>query len=201
MGPSLGLLVAEGNRAGVAVELARALAPSPSEVALFLMDDGVHAAADPRVRALVDEGADVSLCAMDAEARGVIPVDGVRLGSQHDHAEMMRTAARVIAMTGVRIDDHRPLRSDGRTVAVRITQPATHPKTAQALRSAVGYAAGRLRVSVLVEPPARALVAGGERSAIVSKSLTTLRALDIAIVGVAPGARPPSLTFDLEVTW
>jgi sulfur relay (sulfurtransferase) complex TusBCD TusD component (DsrE family) len=201
MGPSLGILLAEHDRAGVAVELLRALAPSPSEAALFLMDDGVHAAADARVRALVDEGAEVSLCAMDAEARGVhFDLGGIRLGSQHDHAEMLRTAARVIAMTGVRIDDHKPARSDGRVVAVRITRSASHPKTAQALRSAVGYAAGRLRVAVLVEPPARALVASGERSVLVEKSLTTLRGLDMPILGVAPGTRPP-MQIDLEVTW
>jgi hypothetical protein len=200
MGVSLGLLVAEAGRAGVAVELARALAPSPAEVQIFLMDDGVHAATDERLRALVDDGAEVGLCAMDAEARGVVPPDGIRLGSQYDHALMMRQAARIIAMTGVRIDDHRPQRSDGRTVAVRLTRDAAHPKTAQALRAAVGYAAGQLRVVVLVEPAARALLASAEHPPALLRALATLRGLEHPVVGVAPLARPP-VPFDIEVTW
>ncbi len=64
--------------------------------ALFLMSRGVHYALDPRLPPLVGAGVDVSLCAMDAEAEGLntdaIASLGIQLGSQHDHARLLRDA-------------------------------------------------------------------------------------------------------------
>jgi len=201
MAPELGILLADPSLVGVAVELVRA-SGAPIEAVLFLMDEGVHASEDARVRALLDGGTDVTLCAMDAEARGLHATDGgVRFGSQYDHAVMVRDAQRIIALTGTRIDDHSPTRSEGRTVAVRVTRDSRHPKTAQALRSAVGYAACDLKVVVLVEPLARGLLSHDDHPGAVQRALTTLRGLGLPLVGTAPNARPPSVNMDLEVTW
>jgi hypothetical protein len=201
MALELGILVADPSLIGVAVELVRA-SGAPIGAALFLMDDGVHAAADPRVGALLDGGTDVTLCAMDAEARGLSPTDGgVRFGSQYDHALLVRDSQRFVALTGARIDDHSPTRSEDRTVAVRVTRDSRHAKTAQALRAAVGYAAGGLKVVVLVEPLARGLLSHDDHPGAVQRALTTLRGLGLPLVGTAHNARPPSVSLDLEVTW
>jgi hypothetical protein len=203
MAPSLGVLVADAGRLGVAVELVRCIPRSPVEASLFLMDDAVEVAHDPRLRALLDDGAEVALCAGDAEARGVRPLDGgPRFGSQYDHAVMMRDAARVISLCGVRIDDCSPTKTSGRRVAVRLTREAHHPKTAQGLRAAVGYAACDLGVTVLVEPVCRSLLVSTEMPLPLLKALATLRGLGHTLVGVAPHRlAPSSVSADIEVTW
>jgi hypothetical protein len=197
MALELGILVADAAMLGRALDLAR----NVDEAQLFLMDDGVRVAADARLRAAIDDGLEASLCAMDAEARGVAPVSGgPRLGSQWDHATMVRDAARVVAMTGGRIDD-----SDGATpgrgrrVAIRLTRDAADPKVAQALRSAVGYAAADLSVIVVVEPPARALLQDDEHAPAVVRAVATLRALGHRFVEVATTNHRVSC--DLEVSW
>src|SRR5262249_28619707 len=107
MALELGVLVAEPAM----LERALDLLATVDEAQLFLMDQGVRAAAAPRLIAAIDDGLEAVLCAADAEARGVAPVaGGPRFGSQWDHATMVREAARVVAMTGGRIDD-----SDGAT--------------------------------------------------------------------------------------
>jgi hypothetical protein len=197
MALELGILVADAAMLGRALDLAR----NVDEAQLFLMDDGVRVAADARLRAAIDDGLEASLCAMDAEARGVAPVSGgPRFGSQWDHATMVRDAVRVVAMTGGRIDD-----SDGATpgrgrrVAIRLTRDAADPKVAQALRSAVGYAAADLSVIVVVEPPARALLQDDEHAPAVVRAVATLRALGHRFVEVATTNHRVSC--DLEVSW
>jgi hypothetical protein len=197
MALELGILVADAAMLGRALDLAR----NVDEAQLFLMDDGVRVAADARLRAAIDDGLEASLCAMDAEARGVAPVSGgPRFGSQWDHATMVRDALRVVAMTGGRIDD-----SDGATpgrgrrVAIRLTRDAADPKVAQALRSAVGYAAADLSVIVVVEPPARALLQDDEHAPAVVRAVATLRALGHRFVEVATTNHRVSC--DLEVSW
>jgi sulfur relay (sulfurtransferase) complex TusBCD TusD component (DsrE family) len=198
MAPSLGILLADALR----LDEALARIETPEETQLFLMDDGVHAAVDARVRALLDEGAEIALCAMDAEARGLResdgPAFGVRFGSQFDHAVMMREARRVIALTGVGLaaDDRTPARDGTRRIAVTITRDARHYKTAQALRSAVGYAAADLHVTVRVGSQARALLAHHDHPPAILRALGTLRGLGHAIVSTDAPADA-----DLEVTW
>ncbi len=195
---SLGILLADHAMLGVALELARA----SDDCALFLMDDAVLGAHDPRLHALIDQGAEVSLCAMDAESRGITPRDrGPRFGSQYDHATLVRDSARIIALTGVRIDDSRPVRAGSRQVAIRITRDAHHAKTKQALRSAAGYAALDLQVTVLVEPAARALLAHTDHDALTLRAITTLRGLGHALMGATPGLLPTGQQPDLVVTW
>jgi hypothetical protein len=185
MDRSVGILLADAGSVEAALRLAG------PEAQWFLMDDGVLAL--PALRPRIDQGAEVTLCSTDAV--GLEPTPGVRLGSQYDHALMVRSASRVLAWTGAGLDDHRPRRPE-RTVVVRITR---HQKAAQALRSAVGYAAGDLRVAVLFESPVHELI--DRPPAPVARALATLRSLDHPIVAVAPGEYPSRLRWDVEVTW
>jgi hypothetical protein len=196
MGLELGVLLADASRLDAALDVL----DGARDAALFLMDSGVEVAHDPRLAALADADVEIALCAMDAEARGVAPAEhGPRFGSQYDHARLVRDAARVVALTGTGfVDDHRPP-PGRRTVRVRLTRDARDGKTAQALRSAVGYAACDLDVVIAVEPPARALLAAngnGNLPQPVLRALGTLRGLGhrIAPAGDAPPAH-------LEVTW
>jgi hypothetical protein len=178
------------------------------------MDDGVRAADAPALRAAIDDGLEATLCAMDAEARGITAATGgPRFGSQWDHAIMVRDAARVVAMTGGRIDDNganeaneaavssqlSAVSSRSRRVAVRLTREASHPKIAQALRSAVGYAGVEMAVILVVEPPARELFNREDHPPAVMRALSTLRALGHRFVEVDSTATRVSC--DLEVSW
>ena len=197
MALELGVLVADASMLDRALDLMLHV----DEAQLFLMDEGVRAAGAPRLLAAIDDGLDASLCAMDAEARGVAPVaGGPRFGSQWDHATMVRDAARVVAMTGGRIDDHDGATpGPGRRVALRLTRAASDPKVAQALRSAVGYAAANLSVIVVVEPPARELLRHEGHPPAVVRAIATLRALGHRFVEVATSNHRVSC--DLEVSW
>ncbi len=197
MALELGVLVADAAM----LERALDLVANVGEAQLFLMDDGVRAATAPRLLAAIDDGLDAVLCAADAEARGVTPVPGgPRFGSQWDHATMVREAARVVAMTGGRIDDSDGATpGPGRRIAVRLTRAAGDPKVAQALRAAVGYAAASLSVVVVVEPPARALLATDEHQPAVLRAIATLRALGHRFVEVATSNHRVSC--DVEVSW
>lgn len=85
-----------------AVRLARAARAAGVEVAVFLMDDAVAAAAAERaaIAALVDDDCDVVACAHSAHRRGLDEAAvGVLLGSQDDHAAAVSRADRVVAFT------------------------------------------------------------------------------------------------------
>jgi len=197
MALELGVLVADPAM----LERALDLLANVDEAQLFLMDEGVRAAAAPRLIAAIDDGLEATLCATDAEARRVQSVPGgPRFGSQWDHAVMVRDAARVVAMTGGRIDDSDGATpGPGRRVAVRLTRDARDPKIAQALRAAVGYAGVELSVIVVVEPPARELLRHDEHAPAVVRAIATLRALGHRFVEVATSNHRVSC--DVEVSW
>ena len=102
----LGILVATAPQAGdlpiVLSSIARALREG-DDVALFLMDDGVGYALEPRVTSFIDEGLEIALCAMDAEARGLdfrrAEAAGVIIGSQYDHGRLLRDSDRFLSFT------------------------------------------------------------------------------------------------------
>jgi hypothetical protein len=169
MGPSLGIVLTCPAKIDEACRRAAGVA----DAALFLMDEAVRAAHEAPLRALLEAGADVSLCAMDAEAREVRALDGgPRFGSQYDHARLVRDAAEVVVLTPRRSAAFRPTHAAGRTVAVVL--PADERLAAQALRAAVGYAAVGLGVTVVTPDPA-ALIARTEPP--LARPLSTLRAL------------------------
>lgn len=102
----LGILLCTGPDEGD-LPLVRALCGAAlddrREVAIFLMDEGARWAADPRLSPLLAAGVEVTVCAMDAEARGLssaaIEALGVHLGSQHDHGRMIRDCDQVLSFT------------------------------------------------------------------------------------------------------
>lgn len=57
----------------------------------------------PRLRAWISAGVEVTVCAMDAEARDLSTADleaaGITVGSQHDHARLLRDSDRFLALT------------------------------------------------------------------------------------------------------
>lgn len=73
------------------------------EIDLFLMDQGVRYALDADLGRWVAAGVDVTLCAHDAEAQGVdtaaAAARGVVLGSQRDHAHLLRRSDRFYSFT------------------------------------------------------------------------------------------------------
>jgi len=104
--PRIGILVATGPDAGDFALIESAVAgglAAGADVSIFLMDAGVGYALDRRLRPLLDSGVEVALCAMDAEARGLdcqaAAAAGVVLGSQHDHARLLRDSDRFLSFT------------------------------------------------------------------------------------------------------
>jgi sulfur relay (sulfurtransferase) complex TusBCD TusD component (DsrE family) len=73
------------------------------DVDLFLMDAGVHYALDANLALWVAAGVDVTLCAHDAEAQGIdlraAAARGVVLGTQRDHAQILRRSDRFYSFT------------------------------------------------------------------------------------------------------
>jgi hypothetical protein len=95
----LGIVLATRADLGHAAALALAARAARHEVAMFVMDAGCAAlAADPlTTAALLD--ADCELTACSNSAVGVDLPDGVVRGSQDDHAAVVGTSDRVIALT------------------------------------------------------------------------------------------------------
>ena len=95
----LGLILATRGDLGHAVELALAARRARHEVALFAMDAGCRALAEApaQVAALAD--ADCELFACSNSAVGLVLPGEVVRGSQDDHAAVVGTSDRVIALT------------------------------------------------------------------------------------------------------
>jgi hypothetical protein len=181
---SLGILVAEADQIDAALAL---LQRESGEAALFLMHEAVRAAGEARLRRAILDGADATLCAQDAEGRGLTaPTEddngAVRWGSQYDHAVLVRDAERFVAFTGAApAEARRPRR-------ILVELGDDDRRAAQGLRTALAYASVGLTVGVAPAPGARPL--GSERLS--ERALSTLRAL---------GGGDPSGVFDLRVRW
>lgn len=95
----LGIVLATGGDLAHAAALALAARRARHEVAMFVMDAGCAAlVADPGlVAALID--ADCELTACSNSAVGLALPEGVTRGSQDDHAAVVGTADRLIALT------------------------------------------------------------------------------------------------------
>jgi hypothetical protein len=95
----LGIVLATGSDLGLALALALAARRARHEVALFAMDAGCRALADaPELVAALAE-ADCELFACSNSAVGLALPDAVVRGSQDDHAAVVATSNRVIALT------------------------------------------------------------------------------------------------------
>lgn len=102
----LGVLIASSPDEGDAPLIASAVQAAlqaGDHIELFLMADGVHYALSASIAAFIAAGADVTICAMDAEAHALDPdritAAGVTLGSQRDHAHILRRSDRFLSFT------------------------------------------------------------------------------------------------------
>lgn len=95
----LGIVLATRDDLGHAAALALAARRARHEVAMFAMDAGCRALAEAPdlVAALID--ADCELTACSNSAAGLALPDGVVRGSQDDHAAVVATSDRVVALT------------------------------------------------------------------------------------------------------
>ena len=95
----LGIVLATRGDLEHAVALALAARRARHEVALFAMDAGCQALADApaQVAALAD--ADCELIACSNSAVGIALPDAVMRGSQDDHAALVGTSDRLVALT------------------------------------------------------------------------------------------------------
>jgi len=95
----LGLVLATRADLATAAALARAARRARHEVAMFAMDAGVNALSEaPDIAtALLDDDCEITVCSNSAV--GLVLVDGIERGSQDDHAAVLGTADRVIALT------------------------------------------------------------------------------------------------------
>lgn len=92
---------AASGDARAVIELARAARRADAPVDVFAMGRGVEALAAEAaaVAALLDEGCEILACATSCAALGVELAPGVTLGSQDDHAALVRRADRVLSFT------------------------------------------------------------------------------------------------------
>ena len=95
----LGIILATGDDLAHAVALALAARRAHHEVALFAMDAGCRALADAPSQVAVLADADCELIACSNSAAGLTLPDDVVRGSQDDHAAIVGTSDRLIALT------------------------------------------------------------------------------------------------------
>ncbi len=95
----LGIVLATRDDLAHARAIALAARSAKHQVVLFAMDAGCHAlAAHPAIATeLLD--ADVEITACSNSAVGLELADGIARGSQDDHAAVVGTADRVVALT------------------------------------------------------------------------------------------------------
>lgn len=66
-------------------------------VKIFLMDDGIYNLHDEKFMKLLEHGADISLCSLNAGKRKIKSAKNVKFGSQFDHAEIVKHCDRYLA--------------------------------------------------------------------------------------------------------
>lgn len=95
----LGIVLATRADLTTAATFAHAARRARHEVALFAMDAGANALAEaPEVAAaLLDDDCELTVCSNSAV--GLELTDGIVRGSQDDHAAVIGTSDRVIALT------------------------------------------------------------------------------------------------------
>ena len=95
----LGIVLATRGDAERAAAIALAARRARHEVAVFAMDAGCQALADAPalVAALLDADCELTVCSNSAV--GIALPDGVVRGSQDDHAAVVATSDRVVALT------------------------------------------------------------------------------------------------------
>ncbi|HEY0993843.1 MAG TPA: DsrE family protein [Kofleriaceae bacterium] len=95
----LGIVLATRGDLAEAVELALAARRARHEVAMFAMDAGCRALSEAPDLVAVLLDADCEIIACSNSAVGLALPDGVVRGSQDDHAAIVGTSDRVVALT------------------------------------------------------------------------------------------------------
>ncbi len=95
----LGIILATRVDLAHAVAIAQAARRARHEVAMFAMDLGCHALAEHAELAqqLLDDDVEITACSNSSV--GLDLVDGITRGSQDDHAAVVGTSERVVALT------------------------------------------------------------------------------------------------------
>ncbi|HEY0484245.1 MAG TPA: DsrE family protein [Kofleriaceae bacterium] len=95
----LGIVLATRGDLGHAAAIALAARRARHEVAVFATDAGCQALADAPelVAALLDADCEITACSNSAD--GIALPDGVVRGSQDDHAAVVGTSDRLLALT------------------------------------------------------------------------------------------------------
>jgi hypothetical protein len=95
----LGIVLATRGDLAHAAALALAARRARHEVAMFAMDAGCHALAEAPavVAALLEADCELTVCSNSAV--GIDVPDGVVRGSQDDHAAVVGTSDRLVALT------------------------------------------------------------------------------------------------------
>ncbi len=95
----LGIVLSTRRDLATAVGLAHAARRARHDVAMFVMDAGCNALAEDQAAAaaLVDDDCAITVCSNSAA--GLELVDGIERGSQDDHAAVLATCDRVVALT------------------------------------------------------------------------------------------------------
>ncbi len=96
---TLGILLATGPEKfdkNIVIEITEVALEMGIKVKIFLMDDGIYNLYDEKFTELIEKGADISLCSLNADERKVKDVRNVRFGSQFDHAEIVKNCDRYL---------------------------------------------------------------------------------------------------------
>ena len=95
----IGIVLATRADLATALAITRAARRARHEVAMFAMVAGVNALAEnpDDARALLDEDCELIVCSNSAV--GLVLLEDIERGSQDDHAAVLGTSDRVVALT------------------------------------------------------------------------------------------------------
>jgi sulfur relay (sulfurtransferase) complex TusBCD TusD component (DsrE family) len=96
---TLGILLAtspENLNKNIVIGISEAALKMGIKVKIFLMDDGIYNVYDEKFMKLAEQGADISLCSLNAGERKIKEIKNVTFGSQFDHAEIVKNCDRYL---------------------------------------------------------------------------------------------------------
>lgn len=96
---TLGILLAtspESFDKNIVIGISESALKMGIKVKIFLMDDGIYNLYDEKFLKLVDQGAEVSLCSLNARERKIQEIKNVSYGSQFDHSEIVKHCDRYL---------------------------------------------------------------------------------------------------------
>ncbi len=131
---TLGILLATGPEKfdkNIVIEITEVALEMGIKVKIFLMDDGIYNLYDEKFTELIEKGADISLCSLNADERKVKDVRNVRFGSQFDHAEIVKNCDRYLGF-------FRDKMKEKKITLIFEHTPFTDIKTYEGLRMGLG---------------------------------------------------------------